>query len=436
MSRRQVDFDEFCDPENPKIIKYEDIVEATKRVRKYIAPTPIITSHYQRETGIKIFYKLEMVQPTGSFKERGAINALELLPRDKQKVGVVVASLGNQAIGICYYGQKLGIPVTVVMPVSVPIAKLQQCHNLGAKVVVQGKGLVEAQKYARILSREKGLTYINGRDYPNIITGYGSIAIEILEQLPNVDAIMVPVGTGGLLAAVVTVVKQIKPSCLVYGVQPEKIPTFFKSLQVGEPVTLEYNSSIAESIAMPYVGINAFANAQRHTDKMLLVNDDWIARAILHLVENERLVIEGAGACPLAAILGKLVPELKSKNVVCILTGGNIGAVLLGRCLDRGRAAEGRLIKFKVLVKDQATAIEQYMRLIASNGYNIIRQFCDRIWIENDISLVEVKLVCECRDLNHALELKRLLERVYANRCTFESEPFNEDRTCPCFAHK
>ncbi|CAH2231689.1 jg2347 [Pararge aegeria aegeria] len=394
MSRRQEDFDEFCDPENPKIIKYEDIVEATKRVRKHIVATPIV--------------------------ERGAINALELLPRDKQKVGVVLASLGNQAIGICFYGHKIGVPVTVVMPTCVPIAKLQMCHNLSAKVIIQGKGLMEAQS----------------RDYPNILTGYGSIAIEILEQLPNVDAIMVPVGTGGLLAAIGTVVKHAKPSCLVYGVQPERIPTFFNSIQSGEPTTLPYEPSIAESIAMPYVGVNAFGNAQRNVDKLVLVKDDWIARAILHLVEDERFVVEGAGACPLAAILGNLVPEFKAKNVVCILSGGNIDAVLLSRCLDRGRAAEGRLIKFKVLVKDSAVTIEQFMRLIANGGYNILRQFCDRIWIENEISLVEVKLVCECRNLNHALELKRLIERTYPNKCSFESEPFNLDRTCPCYAHK
>ncbi|XP_045776864.1 L-threonine ammonia-lyase-like [Maniola jurtina] len=436
MTRRQEDFDEFCDPENPRIIKYDDIVDATKRIRKFISPTPIIASHFQRETGINIFYKLEMFQRTGSFKERGAINALELLSRDKQKVGVVLASLGNQAIGICYYGQKIGVPVTVVMPTCVPIAKLQLCHNLGAKVIVQGKDLVEAQKYARIFARDKGLTYINGRDYPNILTGYGSIAIEILEQQPTVDAILVPVGTGGLIAAIATVVKHVRPNCLVYGVQPERIPTFFKSLQAGEPMTLPYETSIAEGIAMPYVGVNAFSNAQRNIDKMLLVKDDWIARAVLHLVENERIVAEGAGACPLAAILGNLVPELKTKNVVCILSGGNIDAVLLGRCLDRGRAAEGRLIKFKVLVKDNAVNIEQFMRLIANGGYSILRQFCDRIWIENEISFVEVKLVCECRDLNHALELKRLLERTYPNKCIFETEPFNTDRTCPCYAHK
>ncbi|CAH0728494.1 unnamed protein product, partial [Brenthis ino] len=434
MTRRHEDFDEFSDPGNPRIIKYEDVVEAAKRVKNFISPTPCVVSHYQRESGINIFYKLETIQRTGSFKERGAINALAMLPKDKQKIGVVIASLGNQAMGICYYGQKLGIPVTVIMPTCVPVMKLQLCHNMGAKVIVQGNAYTESQKFARAYARDKGLTYINARDYPNILSGYGTIALEILEQVPSVDAIIVSVGTGGLAAAVSTVVKHVKPECLVYGVQSERIPTFYKSLEAGEPITLPYEPSIAEGIAMPYVGINAFKNAQMHLDKLLLVKEDWIARAILHLVEQERLVVEGAGACPLAAIIGNLVPELKSKNVVCVLSGGNIDAIMLGRSLDRGLAAEGRLIKFKVLISDFASSYEQLARLLAEGGYNLIRQFQDRIWVENEIYRVEVKIVCETKGLDHALALKRLIEKAYPGASAFETEPFSDDRTCPCYA--
>ncbi|XP_045453269.1 L-threonine ammonia-lyase-like [Melitaea cinxia] len=433
MTRRNEDFDELCDPENPQIIKYEDILEAAKRIKKFITPTPCLASHYQRESGINIYYKLETVQRTGSFKERGAINALQLLPRDSQKIGVVVASLGNHAMGICYYGQKLEIPITVIMPTCVAVIKMQLCQNLGAKVIVQGNNLVDAQKYARAYAKDKGLTYIK-RDYPNIICGYGTIAVEILEQIPCLDAIIVPVGSGGLVASVATVVKHLKPECLVYGVQSERLPTFFKSLEAGEPITLPYEPSIAEGIAMPYVGVNAFYNVKDKLDKLLLVKEDWVARAILHLVENERFVVEGAGACPLAAIIGNLVPELKTKNVVCICSGGNIDAVLLGRSLDRGLAAEGRLIKFKVLIKDFASAYEELMKLLAAIGCNIIRQFQDRIWVENEIYRVEIKIVCETRDVKHALELKRIIERAYPDACLFETEPFNDDKTCPCYA--
>ncbi|XP_038206612.1 L-threonine ammonia-lyase-like [Zerene cesonia] len=370
-----------------------------------------------------------------SFKERGALNALEMLPLDKKKLGIVVASLGNQAMGLCYYGQKLGIPVTVVMPVSVPIGKLQQCHNLGAKVVVQGGNLFESQRIARAVAREKGLAYINGRDHPHILAGYGTLALEILDQIPAVDAVLVPVGSGGLVAAIAAVIKHAKPECLVYGVQSEKIPTFFKSLETGERVTLPWQSSAADSIAMPNVGINAFHTAKPLLDKMLLVNEDWITKAILHLVEMERLVVEGAAACTLSAIISNLVPELKTKNVVCILSGGNIDAILISRCLDRGLAAEGRLIKFKVDIKGTAASFQKLLSFLAKAGYNVKRLFQDRVWVENDIYQVEVKLVCEARNLEHALELKRLMEREYTNT-VFETEPFNDKYTCPCYVRK
>ncbi|CAK1550493.1 unnamed protein product [Leptosia nina] len=434
--RNYEDFDEFCDPDNPVTITYDDAVNALHRIRKYMPETPYVISHKQKDFAMNIYYKLETVQRTGSFKERGALNALEVLPLDKKKIGIVVASLGNQAMGLCYYGHKLGIPVTVVMPINVPINKLQQCHNLGAKVVVQGGNLTESQRFARAIAREKGLTYINGRDHPDILAGYGTIALEILEQLPIVDAVLVPVGSGGLVAAVAAVIKHVKPDCLVYGVQSEKIPTFFKSLEMGERTNLPWQSSTADSIAMPSIGVNAFHTVKPLLDKMLLVNEDWITRSVLHLVELERLVVEGAAACTLAAILGNLVPEFKNKNVVCILSGGNIDAVLMSRCLDRGLAAEGRLVKFKVSIKDTASEFERLFRYMGNAGFNVKRLFQDRVWVENEIYRVEVKLVCEARHLEHALELKRLMEREYGTAAIFETEPFNEKYTCPCYVRK
>ncbi|CAG4954089.1 unnamed protein product [Parnassius apollo] len=256
------DFDELCDPENPKKIKYEDVVDAASRSRPLITVTPCYESQPQNAFGMKLYYKLEFVLKTGSFKERGALNVLQMLPQDKKKIGVVLASMGNQAIGICYYGGKLHIPVVVVMPKGVPLIKLQICKNFGAKVIVEGNDLQESQKHARAIARDKGLTFINGRDHPHVLIGYGGVALEILEQVPTVDAVIVPVGTGGLVAAVATVIKHSKPNCLVY----------------------------------------------------MLVEEDWIARAVLHLVEKERFVVEGAGACTVAAILSSLVPELKTKK--------------------------------------------------------------------------------------------------------------------------
>ncbi|XP_059053326.1 L-threonine ammonia-lyase-like isoform X2 [Achroia grisella] len=284
----------------------------------------------------------------------------------------------------------MNVPVIVVMPNCVPIAKLQKYHNHGAKVMVQGGNLMEAQRYARAIARDKGLTYINGRDHPHILAGYGTIALEILDQMPYVDAIIVPVGSGGLAAAIATVIKHVKPRCLVYGVQTEAMPVFFKSLEDGSPVTVPGQSTLADSIAVPNAAVNALHNARPLLDKMLLVNEEWIARAMLHLVEKERFVVEAAGACPLATIIGNLVPELKLKNVVCILSGGNVDNLLLVRCLDRGLAAEGRLVKFTVGIKNNPMENSQLLKLLANGGYNLVRLFRDNSWVEDDTYSIEV----------------------------------------------
>ncbi|XP_050674987.1 L-threonine ammonia-lyase-like isoform X2 [Leptidea sinapis] len=338
-------------------------------------------------------------------------------------------------MGICYHGRKLGIPVTVVMPTSSPITKIQHNIHLGGKVQILGNNLMESQRAARLIARDKGLTYINGRDHPHILAGYGTIALEILNQLPIVDAIIVPVGSGGLIAAIAAVIKHVKPECLIYGVQPEMVPTFFKSLEMGERVTQPWHTTCGYAIAMPNIGVNAFHTAKPLIDKMLLVNEDWATLALLHLVEEERLVVEGAAAFPLASIIGNLVPELKTKNVVCILSGGNIDVTLMGRILDRARASQGRLVKFKVGIRDASPAYQKLFKLIADRGYNLLRFFTDRVWVENDIYKVEVKLVCETRDLEHALELKRLVEDEYKN-AIFETAPFNDKFVCPCYIKK
>ncbi|KAM3960463.1 L-threonine ammonia-lyase-like [Aphomia sociella] len=436
MSRRNEDFDEFCDPENPREIKYQDVMEAAGRIKPHVIYTPCLASHFQKDFVTHLYYKLEFQQKSGSFKERGSLNALLLLPPDKKKIGVVMASIGNEAVGLCYYASKMSVPVIIVMPQSVPIAKLQKCHNYGAKVLVQGNNLTEAQRYARAIAKDKGLTYINGRDHPHVLAGYGTIAVEILEQVPSVDAVIVPVGSGGLIAAVASVIKHVKPGCLVYGVQTEAMPVMFKSLESSDPVAVPVQATLADAIAVSNVGVNAFNNVRPLLDKMLLVNEEWIARAMLHLIEKERFVIEAAGSCPLAAIIGNLVPELKLKNVVCILSGGNVDNLLLTRCLDRGLAAEGRLVKFKVGIKNTHTANTQLLKLLSKGGYNLVRQFRDNSWVEDDTYTIEVKLVCETRNLQHALELKRIIEKAYPCTSVFDTEPLNDKRTCPCYLRK
>ncbi|KAL4702037.1 hypothetical protein ACJJTC_012485 [Scirpophaga incertulas] len=436
MARRNEDFDEFCDPKNPRDIKQPDVEDAAQRLKAHIVNSPCVPSRFQREFVIKLYYKLEILQKSGSFKDRGIVNMLQLLPLEKKKLGVVIASIGNEAAAASYHAAQMSIPLIVVMPQNVPIAKLQKCHNFGAKVIVQGSNLMESQKHARSIAREKGLAYINCRDHPHILEGYGTLALEIVDQIPNLDAVIVPVGAGGLAAALATVLKTVKPNCLIYGVQPESNHAFFQSLENGDPTFAPIQPTIADAIATPNIGINSFHNAKQSLDKMLLVKEDCIARSIVHLIEKERYVCEGAGACPLAAIIGSLVPELKTKNVVCILTGGNIDQSTLNRCLDRGLSAEGRLVKFSVGIKNNLTANSRLLNLLAQGGFNVIRYFKEKLWTENEVCLATIKIVCEAKCMEHALELKRIIERAYPCTSLFETEPFNDKRTCPCYIRK
>ncbi|KAJ2953368.1 hypothetical protein O0L34_g958 [Tuta absoluta] len=438
MARKLEDFDEWCDPENPRAIKYEDVIEASREIKGLVKRVPLMESHRARKLSIYLSYKMESLQKTGSFKERGILYALMKLPTDKKKIGVVIASLGNEGIAASYYGAKLNIPVQVVMSTTVPSSYHQKCHALGAKVVVQGVHLHETMRYARQIAKDKGLTYINGRDHPHVLTGYGTIALEILQEHPLVDAIILPVGTGGLASAIATVVKHDKPECLVYGVQPEAAPLFYKTLEneTEDQVMVVNESTMADSINVTALGTNSYANVRPFLDKMLMVKEDWISSAMLHMFEIQRMVVEGAGACPLAAILGNLVPELKLKNVVAIITGGTVNPMYYSRCLERGLSTDGRLVKFRVNIEDRTKAQKALFNLLAANGYNILRQFQTHRWLQDEMYRLEVELVCVARNLEHALELKRIIERAYRCESVFENEPFNDKRVCPCYVYK
>lgn len=436
MSRKYEDYDEWCNPEYPRTLSYDDVVAAATTIKPFVLNTPCVPSNYKKKFVMNLYYKLEFLQKTGSIKERGAVNVLQLLSTDRKKIGICTGSIGNDALSLCYYSSKFNIPTSVVMAHGTPMFKLQKLHNLGAQVLVQGSNLLEAQRNARLFARERSLTFINGHDHPHVLAGHGTIALEILEQVPRVDAILVPVGTGGLAAAVATVVKRVKPTCLVYGIQSEDNACLFKSLEASEPLFVPVEGSVADGTAVPIVGYNSFHTGKTILDKILLVKERWISTAMLHLLEKEHYVVEGAGALPLAALIGHLVPELKTKTVVCILSGGNIDSMLLTRCIHRGMAADGRFVKFKIAVKNTTLHKNQLYQLISAGGWNIIEHTEDSVWVANDINTCQISLVCEAKDLEHALNLKRILDKVYSFSAIFATEPFNDKRTCPCHVHK
>ncbi|XP_063219212.1 L-threonine ammonia-lyase isoform X2 [Bacillus rossius redtenbacheri] len=407
--------DPFCCSEKPQKLQFSDITSAAFKIKTGVMVTPCMKSHLSQLTGMKVFLKKDFMQYTGSFKERGARYALLMLAEGKRAHGVISASLGNHALALCYHGHDLGIPVTVVMPIVAPIMKIQACRQYGATVVVQGNDMGEAKRLALKLSAERGLTYINGYDHPHIMAGQGTMGLEIVEQVADIDAVVVPVGGGGLIAGVALAVKTLFPNTKIIGVESEKCPSFSAAIKAGMPVDTGIKSTLADGLAVPFVGYNAFATAAPLIDKMVVVKEEWIAVAILRLVELEKCVVEGAGAAGLAAILAGHLDEMKGKRVVLPLCGGNIDTTILGRCLERGLAVDGRLLKFTVTVSDRPGGISELCKLVASLGVSIKDIIHERAWIQSDIFSVKVKVVCETRDMIHAAELKQKLNAHYSS---------------------
>lgn len=334
-----------------------------------------------------------------------------LLDPDAKKRGVIAASAGNHALALAYHGAELGIPVTVVMPKIAPITKVQNCKDLGATVLVQGAHIGEAREIASEMGDRAGLTYINGYDHPHIIAGAGTVGIEIIEQVPDVEAIIVPVGGGGLIAGIGLAVKNLKPNVLVIGAEPSNCPSLSAALEQGRPTTIPATATLADGLLVPRVGTNAFQQCTRHVDKVVTVKERFVALAMLRLIEMEKAVVEGAGAIGLAAMLQGQLPELAGKRVVIPLCGGNVDTPVLGRVLERGLAADGRLLRFEAVVSDRPGGIAALTRVIADAGASIKDIYHERAWLDGDIASVRVKCVVECADHDAARSLFDHLEQ-------------------------
>src|SRR3954468_1706968 len=296
-------------------VTYQDIEAAAKRISGQVVESPCpLSIPLSEATGMNIFCKLEYLQRTGSFKERGARNALLQLSADQRKRGVVAASAGNHALGLTWHAKLLGIPVTVVMPRFAPLTKFVNGQRMGATVELHGAKIGEGRTRAEQIATDKDLAYINGYDDPAIIAGQGTMALEIAAQVPDLDAIIVPIGGAGLIAGIVVALQKLKPSVQIIGVEPERAASYTAAVKVGYPVQIEMQPTLADGLSVPKVGENAFRIAREFVKRTVLVNEQQIALAILRLIELEKAVVEGAGAAPLGACLAGLVPELKGKK--------------------------------------------------------------------------------------------------------------------------
>src|SRR4051795_4582051 len=387
-------------------ITLKDIEEARARIEGAVYYSPCPQSIPLSElTGIKIFTKLDYEQRTGSFKERGARNALAQLSREQQKRGVIAASAGNHAQALAYQGKLLGIPATVVMPKFAPLIKVTNCQTLGANVVLHGKDFGEARTRAHDLAKERGLAYIDGYDDPAIIAGQGTMGLEILEQVPDLDAVMVPVGGGGLLAGVALAIKSSKPQVKIIAVEAENVSSFSAAMREGKPIRIQMEPTLADGLAIAQVGQNAFETAASLVDRTVIVTEEQIALSILRIVELEKGVVEGAAATPLAACLSGQLDDLKGKRVVLLLCGGNIDPNVLSRVVERGLVADGRLSRFVAVISDRPGGLADLTTEIAASGASIKQVMHDRAFAGSDVSAVHVLCTVETRNREHLAEV-------------------------------
>lgn len=393
------------------MVTFQDIEAARKRIEGAVYYSPCRHSIPLSEiTGMDIYCKLDNLQRTGSFKERGARNALAQLPAEQQKRGVIAASAGNHAQALAYQGKLLGIPATVVMPKFAPLIKVNNCQKLGAKVVLHGKDFSEARARAYEIAQEKGLAYIDGYDDPAIIAGQGTAGLEILEQVPDAEAVIVPVGGGGLLAGVSLAVKTLRPEIKIIAVEAENVASFSAALEAGRPTRIALHPTLADGLAIPQVGANAFEIARSRVDKTVIVTEEQIAIAILRIVELEKSVVEGAAATTLAACLSGKLKEFAGKKVVLLLCGGNIDPNVLSRVIERGLVADGRLGRFVAVISDRPGSLADLSTQIASTGASIKQVVHDRAFAGSDVSAVHVLCTVETRNREHLDEVRAQLK--------------------------
>lgn len=389
-----------------------DIRAARRRIAGGVIVTPCAESIPLSEAvGAHVFCKLDNFQRTGSFKERGARNALLRLSPAARRRGVVAASAGNHALGLAYHGKLLGVPVTVVMPDYAPLIKITTCQRLGANVMVHGRDFIAARAQADALATERGYTYIHGFDAPDIIAGQGTMGLEILDQVRDVDAVVCPIGGGGLIAGLALAIKSVRPKVRVIGVESTATGNFAAALRAGHPVVRPRRPTLADGLATLTVGANAFALARRRVDEVVSVTEDDIALAILRMVELEKTVVEGAAATPLAAMMAGRLPRLRGKKVVLVVCGGNIDPAILSRVIEKGLVHDGRLTRFTAVISDRPGGLAKLAGVIAASGASIKDITHDRAFSGPDVSAVHAVCTVETRDRNHVRELHRALRK-------------------------
>ena len=356
-----------------------------------------------------IFLKTENIQSTGSFKVRGAYFKISELTEEEKKRGVIACSAGNHAQGVALAATKHGVKSLICLPEGAPISKIQATKGYGADVCLVKGVYDDAYQKALELKEQYGYTFVHPFDDEDVIAGQGTVALEILEDMPKVDAIVVPIGGGGLISGIAYTIKNLKSKIKVYGVQAEGAPSMYRSVKEGAPITLDEVNTIADGIAVKHPGTLTYELTKKYVDDIFTVSEDEIATAIVTLMERKKMVAEGAGAVSVAAAMFNKLP-LKDKNVVCIVSGGNIDVNKLSRVITRGLINSGRRCSLTLRLMDKPGQFSEVARVLAEHGANVISAFHERASTDADINFCYIKLDLETRDFEHIETIKHALE--------------------------
>lgn len=403
------------------MLSIKDFEAAASRLKNIIHAIPLGTSStFSDMTGAEVYLKYENQQKTGSFKVRGAYNKIMKRYEEGGLVSVVASSAGNHAQGVAFAASSIGIPSTIVMPKSTPIAKVSATEGYGAKVVLAGNIYDEAYAKACEIMQETGAEFIHPFDDEDIIAGQGTIALEILRDLPSVDMIFVPAGGGGLLSGIAAYVKQINPRVEIIGVQASGAPAIANAFHCDKPVACEQVHTIADGIAVKTPGTCTMKYINTYADRMVTVSDADIASTILLLLERTKQLVEPAGAASLAALLSNKV-DVRGKKVVCVLSGGNIDVSFIHKIVEKGLVTRGRHMKFSTIMPDVPGSLARFAEIVSAHNANVILFQHDRVQANLDIGDAIVQVVCEVGGKEHG---QRLLHALQEAGYTIISHPF------------
>jgi threonine dehydratase len=394
---------------DPILPTVEDVRAAAKRIGDQIVRTPLVRSpRLAAMTGAgNVYLKLENQQFTGSFKDRGALNKLMCLTPEEERRGVIAMSAGNHAQGVAYHARALGIPATIVMPKGTPFTKVERTAGFGAKIELQGDTIDAAAVYARQLAEVQNLVFVHPYDDPLIVAGQGTIGLEIVADLPQVDAVIVPIGGGGLISGIALAVNASHPKAEIIGVEADLYPSMHHAVRGLPPENR--GQTLADGIAVKSPGALTRAIIEGHVNDLLLVSEDQIETAVHTLVERQNIVAEGAGAASLAALLANPT-RFAGRDVVLLISGGNIDSRLLAQVLMRGLIRDGRVVTLRIEISDQPGVLGHLARLIGATGGNIIEIHHQRMFSDLPVKRANVDAVVETRNPRHVEEIIAALE--------------------------